>query len=111
MGIVNILMVICGVSMIIGGYQIAFKYNYKLITGYQNKIDEERYPVKVEKQYLKNIGVPFILIGILFLIFPFSYQNTWFPKVFMILASLGTAYIFIVPGYIARKELDELNEN
>lgn len=111
MGIVNILMIVCGVSMIVGGYQIAFKYNYKLITGYQNKVYEEKYPVKVEKKYLRNIGVPFILIGILFLAYPFLDEYTWFPKIFLIIASLGTAYIFIVPGYIARKELDELNEN
>lgn len=111
MGIVNIMMIIGGVSMIVGGYQVAFKYNYKLITGYQNKIDEERYPIEVEKKYLRNIGVPFILIGILFFIYPFLDKYTWFPKVFLLAISLGTVYIFTVPSYIAIKELDKFNND
>lgn len=112
MYIIPTLIVAMGLWLMILGYKIAIKYKYKLLaSSYKLRTDDERYPIEIEKKYLRHNGFPLMIAGLLYLIMPLLHDYDWYEKATIIVPIFVIAYVFILPNYIVKREFKKLNEN
>lgn len=109
----SIIIYLSSVGILILGYLIGFKYNYKLITGYQFRSDTDRYPRDIEKKYCRYIGAGAIVMGLSMALIPTIASR--FPEIspaYIILTQFCiVVYLFTVPTYIVKKEFKKYRDN
>lgn len=89
------------------GYQVGIKYDYHSYSNYYKK--KERYPIEIEKKYLRHTGIPILINALYMLVWPFTIGYSWNMEIFSVVMVVTMVYPLVVPKFIAEKELKKLN--